>query len=85
MKLLDFGNSRKIGENEAMHGVYGTAYYVAPECLSSNYDTKCDIWSVGIIMYMLLSGKPPFNGTTDLQILEEVKKGELSIDGATWD
>ena len=85
IKLLDFGSSRKMGENEAMHGVYGTAYYVAPECLEQDYDEKCDIWSVGIILYMLLSGKPPFNGTSDVQILEEVKKGDFSIEGGAWD
>ena len=77
VKLLDFGSSRKMGENEPLHGVYGTAYYVAPECLLGEYDLKVDVWSVGIIMYMLLSGKPPFNGATDTQILEEVKKGDL--------
>ena len=43
VKLLDFGNSRKMGGNQAMSGVYGTAYYVAPEVLSGNYDEKCDI------------------------------------------
>jgi len=56
VKLLDFGNSRKMGENEGMQGVYGTAYYVAPECLTQVYDEKCDLWSVGVLMYMLLSG-----------------------------
>lgn len=66
VKLLDFGNSRQMGENEAMHGVYGTAYYVAPEVLEGRYDEKCDIWSIGVILYMLLSGNPPFNGNSDL-------------------
>jgi len=85
VKLLDFGNSRRMGENEAMHGVYGTAYYVAPEVLVGNYTEKCDLWSVGIILYMLLSGKPPFNGTSDVQILEEVRKGQYEITGGAWD
>ena len=84
VKLLDFGNSRQMGENEAMHGVYGTAYYVAPEVLSQNYDEKCDIWSIGVILYMLLSGNPPFNGNSDLQILEAVKAGEYTVHGGVW-
>ena len=66
VKLLDFGNSRQMGKNEAMRGVYGTAYYVAPEVLQGDYDEKCDIWSIGIILYMLLSGNPPFNGNSDI-------------------
>lgn len=85
VKLLDFGNSRKMGENEPMRGVYGSAYYVAPEVLTGNYDEKCDIWSIGVILYMLLSGNPPFNGNSDLQILEAVKSGEYSVQGGVWD
>ena len=85
VKILDFGSARKIGQNESVHGVYGTAYYVAPECLVGDYDEKCDVWSVGIIMYMLLSGKPPFDGQSDLHILEAVKSGEYSMQGGTWD
>ena len=79
VKLLDFGNSRQMGENEGMHGVFGTAYYVAPEVLMGDYDEKCDIWSIGVILFMLLSGNPPFNGSSDIHILEAVKKGSFSI------
>lgn len=75
VKLVDFGNSRKMGANESMNGVYGTAYYVAPEVLSGEYDYKCDIWSIGVILYMLLSGRPPFNGSSDIAVLEAVKAG----------
>jgi calcium-dependent protein kinase len=76
---MDFGNSRKMGVNEGLSGVYGTAYYVAPEVLSGNYDEKCDIWSLGVILYMLLSGNPPFDGKSDIRILDSIKKGEYSL------
>ena len=72
VKLTDFGNSRKMGSNKAMNGVYGTAYYVAPEVLTGNYDERCDIWSVGVILYLLLSGNPPFDGSNDQEILHFV-------------
>lgn len=85
VKLVDFGNSRKMGENEPMNGVFGTAYYVAPEVLSGEYDSKCDIWSIGVILFMLLSGRPPFNGSSDIQILEAVKAGQFEVNGGTWD
>ena len=74
-----------MGTNEAMHGVFGTAYYVAPEVLTGNYDERCDIWSCGVILYMLLSGNPPFNGQSDAHILEAVKRGEYELSGGMWD
>lgn len=68
-----------------MTGVYGSSYYVAPEVLLGSYDEKCDIWSIGIILYMLLSGMPPFDGRTDMEIIENVKKGQYSVEGGVWD
>jgi calcium-dependent protein kinase len=50
------------------------SYYLAPEILEANYDERCDIWSLGVILYILLSALPPFDGNNDKEILEEVKK-----------
>ena len=53
-----------------MKGLFGTAYYIAPEVLANEYDEKCDVWSVGVIFYIILCGYPPFNGNNDEEICE---------------
>lgn len=67
VKLIDFGLSKKFNLAhmfEVPHSVVGTPYYVAPEVLTSEYDLRCDIWSVGVILFIMLCGYPPFNGKT---------------------
>jgi len=75
LKIIDFGNSVKKGDNELLTTTHGTSYYIAPEVLKKQYNERCDVWSVGVILYILLSGKPPFDGKDDQAICEEVKKG----------
>lgn len=58
----------------------GTPYYIAPEIIKGDYDAKCDIWSMGVILYILICGAPPFYGPNDLAILESVKKGKFEFD-----
>lgn len=67
-----------------MNQIYGTAYYIAPEILKSDYNEKCDVWSVGVILYILLSGRPPFAGDNDKDILEAVKMGVFSFPIKEW-
>ena len=68
IKLIDFGLSIRFGEiqeahpDEMLHSVVGTPYYVAPEVLRGNYEFACDVWSLGVIMYVTLCGYPPFEG-----------------------
>lgn len=52
--------------------------------LKRKYDQKCDMWSIGVILYILLAGYPPFNGPNDRVIMEKVAKGLYSFSGKEW-
>lgn len=58
----------------------GTPYYISPEILEGNYDQSCDIWSLGVILFIFLSGLPPFYGKNDKEILDMVKSRKYSFD-----
>ena len=63
---------------------HGTPYYIAPEVLQKNYNEKCDIWSCGVIMYIMLYGYPPFNGRTEEDIMERVLSGKFCYPDDKW-
>lgn len=65
IKVIDFGLSRTFESNKNMYSRMGTPFYIAPEVLKKKYNEKCDVWSCGVILYILLSGNPPFNGKND--------------------
>lgn len=84
IKVADFGSSCFLDPKRKLSGCFGSAYYVAPEVLIGEYNEKCDIWSVGVIMFILLTGKPPYNGRDEKVILEQVKSTPLQIDRRDW-
>ena len=57
----------------------GTSLYLAPEVIKGEYDSKCDVWSCGIILYILLCGSPPFNGKNDAEIIEKIANKPLDF------
>lgn len=60
LKLIDFGLSKKQEGNNKLKTIAGTPYYMAPEVLDGQYDSKCDIWSLGVLLYVFMSGYLPF-------------------------
>ena len=79
IKVCDFGTSKIFDSGFAEKKVVGSSYYIAPEVLNRNYNEKCDIWSCGVIMYILLSQRPPFGGRDDYEIMETVKTGKYDL------
>lgn len=84
LKIIDFGVSSVIAKEEMLKAVIGSVYYIAPEVILGRYNEKCDIWSCGVIMYILLCGKPPFAGKTSEEILRRICKGLYTFQDAHW-
>ncbi|KAI4981307.1 hypothetical protein ZWY2020_021792 [Hordeum vulgare] len=78
LKLADFGSAEWFGDGRPMSGLVGTPYYVAPEVVAGReYGEKVDVWSAGVVLYMMLSGAVPFYGATAPEIFEAVLRGNL--------
>ena len=84
IKIADFGLSQNIDYNNYLSSKVGTAYYVPPEILAGKYNEKCDIWSAGVILYILLSGEPPFNAANDNLIYSKIKRIDYTFPDLKW-
>ena len=85
IKVIDFGTAKIYEHDQHEHKIVGSTYYIAPEVLNKNYNAKCDIWSCGVILYMLLSGKVPFNGENSAKILQKIKIGKYDLTRSPFD
>ena len=85
VKICDFGTSKMFEKGATQKKLVGSSYYIAPEVLRKHYDEKCDIWSCGVILYILLSARPPFGGDTDSEIMEKVAKGKFDLKSSPFD
>ena len=79
LKLIDFGFARVCEEKDVLQLPCGTLHYASPDVLRRSYNAKCDLWSTGVIAFMLLTGSPPFVGQTNQTIIERIRAGEIRL------
>ncbi|EPS64721.1 serine/threonine protein kinase pk23, partial [Genlisea aurea] len=84
MKVIDFGLSDFIRPDQRLNDIVGSAYYVAPEVLHRSYSTEADIWSIGVITYILLCGSRPFWARTESGIFRSVLRADPNFYDAPW-
>ncbi|XP_006104766.1 ribosomal protein S6 kinase alpha-5 isoform X1 [Myotis lucifugus] len=93
IKIIDFGFARlKPPDNQPLKTPCFTLHYAAPELLNQNgYDESCDLWSLGVILYTMLSGQVPFQShdksltcTSAVEIMKKIKTGDFSFEGEAW-
>ncbi len=86
IKVSDFGLARFISPETLASTTCGTPGYVAPEILKQEkYNHMCDYWSIGIVMYILLCGFPPFYDDDNFALFEKIKKGQFDFPSPSWD
>ena len=84
LKIIDFGLAKVTSSIRGMRTRVGSPYYVSPDVLRGKYGIECDLWSAGVIMYVLLSGKPPFTGRNQTELFSSILKGVFNFDGEEW-
>lgn len=84
LKATDFGLSSFFQEGQVFTDIVGSAYYVAPEVLRRSYSKEADIWSCGVMLYILLCGYPPFHGDNEKKIFEAVVSKPLDFQSDPW-
>lgn len=84
IKIIDFGTCEILQRNKMLKEQIGTSFYIAPEVLKNSYNEKCDLWSCGVILYILLCGAPPFYGTCEDEIFQKIVTGNYSFKHSIW-
>ncbi|XP_042481752.1 calcium-dependent protein kinase 15-like isoform X2 [Macadamia integrifolia] len=84
LKATDFGLSVFFKPGEVFNDLVGSAYYVAPEVLRRSYGAEADIWSAGVILYILLTGVPPFRGVNERGIFSAILRGHINFSSDPW-
>ena len=81
IKLIDFGSATAYSKTQpnSLKGKSGTAEYMAPEVITGMYDNRCDMWSAGVILYLMIAGCPPFDAETDAEVEALIRKMQYSF------
>jgi len=77
LKLIDFGLSKRQVGNKKLKTIAGTPYYMAPEVLNGQYDSKCDTWSLGVLLYVFMSGYLPFQGDNRNEVFAKISNAKF--------
>lgn len=80
VKFIDFGLAKQTAKaNQKLHTVAGTPYFISPEVLNGNYGKECDIWSLGVVLFLMITGKYPFDGNSRAEVFGKIQKGQFAF------
>ena len=84
VKIIDFGTAKIFDKNKIPRAIVGSIYYIAPEVILKQYGKECDMWSLGVILYMFIVGHAPFDGKSNRDIMEKIKEGKYLKNETRW-
>jgi calcium-dependent protein kinase len=84
IKTIDFGLSAKFHDSEQQRKIVGTLFYIAPEVINKQYGPECDVWSLGVVLYTMICGTPPFLGNNTTEIFQRIQYCKLEFLQKAW-
>merc|ERR1712078_555975 len=79
VKLIDFGLSKAVERGSSMTLFAGSVHYLSPEVLNRSYDYRCDLWALGVVVYIMIFGKPPFTLSNTAATHKRIRSGRYAI------